>query len=995
MVRATRFAALLVALALVAAACGGEDDQPAAPSTAVPTAAAPSADPAPTPFSPDTDTTPAGPTCDWPMWGHGIDRTFSYPCDSGISPDTAASLRRIWYFNTSDVVTAAPVVVDGVLYVGDWAGRFYALNAEDGTEIWHFDAEYHDNVYAGQITSSASYTLIGSTPAVVFNAGRTIHALNAADGTVIWTHALGEPGWPTELETTPIVVEDRVIATFDTHNAPFPAGVVAVGLATGELLWHFDLEGGNHMGCGGVWGSPSVDLERRLVFAGSANCPTSPDGWGPYTEALFAVNIDTGDPAWSFQPHSPNNDDSDFAGVPVLFTANGQDLVGLGNKDAVFYVVSRDTGELVWSTRATNDNVIRPNFASGGFIGPAAYADGIIAGGTGVADCPCMHAFDAATGEIVWQQHAVGPTYSPTTEVNGVVFVGSLDFTLRALRLDNGEVLWSDELTGLISGGVAIVGNDMWAVAGFREPGSPGPSETSGVFRYTVTPEVEAAAQTTPEQEPEPEAGRVRLVGASGRCIDAACDVGFDFKTPPPGTNPMLTLSIETDPFELTVTSSGLGEPAAWLREGSDAAAVGASAYAVLVSERDDRPSGGYLCVLEDHGGCIARTVPRPGASYNRISLLALHDTTAIPGPADGFDRLVASIGFNPPLQTEPLDPPAYLVFSPQGNNLVVYGDNGGTQRLITNAREDPDGRDINGQVCFTGDGRFIAGEDTGQPELPAGFGIFELDGDTLGNLTATQVGKLVPDFESADSQPEPYGCAFLPDGRLLTTDVGNQASGPGTGQLTVWFPNPDYRPDAPTTEGNLPYDGARCVVADDIATAQQLAADGNDVLLASARTPTIGVQRFSNLPRTAEECDPEAVTVELFIGVGRGLSLTTGVAADGHGGWYVSDTLGGFINQYDGEGNYIRTVLAPPEGESLNFEPISTGSPLGIAVGPDGTLYYADLALTLNDSGIGPASGQGTVRRILFDEDNQPLPPETLDYGLSFPDGLGVLPLP
>ena len=211
------------------------------------------------------------------------------------------------------------------------------------------------------------------------------------------------------------------------------------------------------------------------MFAGSANCPTSPDGWGPYTEALFAVDIDTGEPVWSFQPHPPNNDDSDFAGVPVLFTANGQDLVGLGNKDAVFYVVSRDTGELVWSTRATNDNVIRPNFSSGGFIGPAAYADGIIAGGTGVADCPCMHAFDAATGDIVWQQQAVGPTYSPTTEVNGVVFVGSLDFTLRALRLDNGEVLWSDELTGLISGGVAIVGDDMWAVAGFREPGSPGP----------------------------------------------------------------------------------------------------------------------------------------------------------------------------------------------------------------------------------------------------------------------------------------------------------------------------------------------------------------------------------------------------------------------------------------------------------------------------------------------------------------------------------------
>ncbi|MDE0580490.1 MAG: hypothetical protein OXI29_11540 [bacterium] len=154
-------------------------------------------------------------------------------------------------------------------------------------------------------------------------------------------------------------------------------------------------------------------------------------------------------------------------------------------------------------------------------------------------------------------------------------------------------------------------------------------------------------------------------------------------------------------------------------------------------------------------------------------------------------------------------------------------------------------------------------------------------------------------------------------------------------------------------------------------------------------------IQRYSNLPRSEDECDPAAVTVELFIAVGDGVSLTTGVAADRQGGWFVSDTLTGVINQYDGDGNYLRTVLVPPEGEGLGLEPISTGSPLGIAVGLDGTLYYADLALALNGGNIGPTGGQGTVRRIRFDADNQPMAPETIDYGLNFPDGLGVLPIP
>ena len=802
MIRLLRLAAILLALTLLAAACGGDGDQPAAPA-ATPAATAPPAEPPPTPTpaptaQPEpTDTAPTGPTCDWPMWGHGTDRTFSYPCDSGISPDTAASLRRIWFFNTSDVVTAAPVVVDGTLYVGDWAGRFYALDAADGTELWHYDAEYHDNVYAGQITSSASYTLIDGIPAVVFNAGRTIHALNARDGTVIWTHALGEPGWPTELETTPIVVEDRVIATFDTHNAPFPAGVVAVSLTTGDLLWHFDLEGGDHRGCGGVWGSPSVDLERRLMFAGSANCPSSPDGWGPYTEALFAVHIDTGEPVWSFQPHPPNNDDSDFAGVPVLFTANGQNVVGLGNKDAVFYVVHRDTGELVWSTRATNDNVIRPNFSSGGFIGPAAYADGIIAGGTGVADCPCMHAFDAATGEIVWQQQAVGPTYSPTTEVNGVVFVGSLDFTLRALRLDDGEVLWSDELTGLISGGVAIVGDDMWAVAGFREPGSAGPSETSGVFRYTVAPDVEAAAQTAPEQEPEPEAGLVRLVEASGRCIDAPCEVGFDFKTPPPGTDPQLTLSIQTDPFELTVTSSGLGDPVAWLREGSDAAAVGASAYGVLVSERDDRPSGGYLCVIE-----ARRRLHRPYRAPPRC-LLQPHQpagpaTTPPPSPAPPTASTASwpASASTRPCKPSPSTRPPIWCSAPRATTWWCTATPAAPSASSPTPATIPRAATSTAKSASPATAASSPARTPASPPSPPGSASSSSTATNWARLPPPRSASSPPISSRPTASPNPTAARSCPTGGLLTTDVGNQSSGPGTGQLTVWFPNPDYRPD-------------------------------------------------------------------------------------------------------------------------------------------------------------------------------------------------------
>src|SRR5690606_26059382 len=78
-------------------------------------------------------------------------------------------------------------------------------------------------------------------------------------------------------------------------------------------------------------------------------------------------------------------------------------------------------------------------------------------------------------------------------------------------------------------------------------------------------------------------------------------------------------------------------------------------------------------------------------------------------------------------------------------------------QTVITNAADDPDGLDINGQLCFFPDDphRLIAGEDTGQPERTPGWGIFEIDGDRVGELSARQVGRLVPTYQN--DEPENY----------------------------------------------------------------------------------------------------------------------------------------------------------------------------------------------------------------------------------------------
>ncbi len=193
---------------------------------------------------------------------------------------------------------------------------------------------------------------------------------------------------------------------------------------------------------------------------------------------------------------------------------------------------------------------------------------------------------------------------------------------------------------------------------------------------------------------------------------------------------------------------------------------------------------------------------------------------------------------------TAPAGPAEAIVFNGQGNNLDAYAttpdDDGtfATQRVFETVDTDPEkGRDLNAQLCFLGSPEgdeiwFIGGEDTGQddPDRPAGWGIFRLEGSEVGELEATQIGKLETTFQPSNDNPENYGCAVLPDGRVLTTDVGNQASGSGDGQLIVWFP-PLIGGEYPSFDA-VPY----CKLDVTLPTAQSILVRNDEVFVAAAR---------------------------------------------------------------------------------------------------------------------------------------------------------------
>ncbi|MEZ5169944.1 MAG: hypothetical protein R3A49_04270 [Acidimicrobiia bacterium] len=391
--------------------------------------------------------------------------------------------------------------------------------------------------------------------------------------------------------------------------------------------------------------------------------------------------------------------------------------------------------------------------------------------------------------------------------------------------------------------------------------------------------------------------------------------------------------------------------------------------------------------------------LPRSGRLPAFVALVCIVALVAVACDSNGGDdddgTGSSTTGESPTVDEDVSLPSVELVFNGEGNNLNAYDPaTGDSQRVITNADEDPDGRDINGQICFDPDapGKFIAGEDTGQPEVPAGWGYFQLEGAELGDLGATQKGKLAPTYQESSDNPEMYGCGFLPDGRLVTTDVGNQAQGDGDGQLIMWFP-PFDRDDV-----------AFCKLDVAIPTAQQVLVEDDDtILVASARGPgDHGILRYRGPFPTSDDAsggcggtDPvgspmaDTVTKDVFIPADDLIPTTSGIVAAPDGGYYVSSVFNGVIAEYDAGGGYVRTILEPPEGEVLSDQTFSTGTPLGLGVDSTGNLYFADIGVVITADSIGPGES-GSLQTIRFDN-GEPQPPEVLAFDLAFPDGIGI----
>lgn len=468
------------------------------------------------------DPSPSAPSTgqwDWPTYGRSAQHTFSAP--TTLDQVSARTLAPAWFFPTGDAVTANPVVVGSTVYVGSWDGHFYALDRVTGKLRWNFQIAPQPAVVprpgefprdpssdGGLITSSAWFQPgAGSRPdLVIFGGGYTLYALRATDGTEYWHHDYtGLPEAPADPATdearifsSPVVAGNRVLfgVTSDGQNG-HRGYFVAADLATGDPLWRFETsvdDSGAVLddGCGGVWSSPTIDAARGLAVFDVADCDFQ--ARGPYNERVVALRISNGKPAWVFKPprieQGNPSCDWDFGATPNLGTApDGSAFLGVGGKDGTYYRIDPATGHLVWMKNVVFGGV------AGGFIATTAYDGQHVFGATALGDIglcqpgnpadlpvqePSLHAFDATSGAVSWQQvHAL--SFAPTTVAGGMVFNGhATDPLIQVRDAATGLLITTLPLPATSDSGVSVSRNALFFGTGSPEQGTP-----VGVYAYT------------------------------------------------------------------------------------------------------------------------------------------------------------------------------------------------------------------------------------------------------------------------------------------------------------------------------------------------------------------------------------------------------------------------------------------------------------------------------------------------------------------------------
>jgi quinoprotein glucose dehydrogenase len=329
----------------------------------------------------------AGASMDWRHWGNNLAGT-KYAASDQINLGNVSKLKLAWRYD-SDVkpgalrsLEAAPLAVDGRVYVCIESGTVAAIDPDTGKRLWQYRALPENSRFLGWKCRGVAYydakaqgaecghrlfltTAAGQLIAIGADTGRPCSNF-AHGGIADLKEGMGEMKPDEALPTSPptvvngVIVVGQSISDFGSFDSP--SGVIrGYDAETGALRWAWDAgrpdqpllkQGETYTrDTPNAWGVFSGDEKLGLVYVGTGNSP--PDYFAgfrspisdEFTDNVVAIDVATGKLKWSFKTVNHDLWDYDIAAQSVLVDLpGGEPALIVPTKRGQLFVLDRRTG---------------------------------------------------------------------------------------------------------------------------------------------------------------------------------------------------------------------------------------------------------------------------------------------------------------------------------------------------------------------------------------------------------------------------------------------------------------------------------------------------------------------------------------------------------------------------------------------------------------------------------------------------------------------------
>lgn len=319
-------------------------------------------------------------TVPWPMYGYDAARSHD-PIQFHLRPP----FKKIWTLRTGNVIEFPPVVGYGLLFVNQFRGRFFVVNAATGKREWrkHFQncgaaspAIGKNIVYQAYMQPYPCNRFPRSQPgfivAMLFR-GRTGNLFHR--GKILWRYKTGA------VESSPLLVNNVLyFGSWDHH-------VYALDVRSRtrpRLLWKFNA---------------GDEVDASLAYSGGRVY------FGDNGGDVYALSAKTGRMIWKSSSYSGFLRKREyFYATPTV--AYGR--VYIGNTDGTLYAFGAASGHLLWSRHA----------GSYVYTAAAVWRREVI---IGTYD-GYLVAYNAATGDELWRHSAPAAIHGAPTVLSGLVY---------------------------------------------------------------------------------------------------------------------------------------------------------------------------------------------------------------------------------------------------------------------------------------------------------------------------------------------------------------------------------------------------------------------------------------------------------------------------------------------------------------------------------------------------------------------------------------------